>query len=529
MPHEIKLESGECVLTHDGAVIRTYAITDDLERAFQLAETVNKIKTAAGIPLYACARHEGISFWALYQEEFFWRAVRPVVKYSSVLKWWMEGGQPAVKTNIQELASLFAGFADPALQRAVPIKRRIVDFVQITGILFNNILASAFTRVAGTKVAVFGAVPDASGANFRLRDLYAELNSRGVRFFHSFAFSGFKAYFRHLLNSKRLCLYVPHSGRIYTALTHSGVETPMVDLSHAGLAPHEASAFERLVPLLRSVVGIDDHSAMVGLIPACKTEGVETIAMQTGPFRKLNLGWICPGIPREHCMGYDRLLVWSEYWKHLLAGISNVYSLGNLEACGFIRPKSLALARHPGGPPATPVRLLYAWEFLAEPAEVSAYLTSLIDRGVEVYFKLRPDTPDEEQLRHLPREKLHLIRAFEPDSLSRFDVCGGTFTTVMYELYHLGLPLWYFPMSHDYGDFIVRDGIAREISLSMLRDPKFDPVTHVSKGNSLRKCVFGDMPAPAFLTSYLSESPIAPSDFPTGRALSSAAGVKPAR
>ena len=306
----------------------------------------------------------------------------------------------------------------------------------------------------------------------------------------------------------------------------------MVDLSPAGLAPHEAAALACLIRYflshiecnmrlqkvlrfslrlsgLKYVVGIDDHSAMVGLIPACKTERVETIAMQTGPFRKLNLGWICPGIPREHCTGYDRLLVWSDYWKQLLAGISNVYADGNLEACGFIRPKSLSLARHPGGPSATPVRLLYAWEFLAEPSEVAAYLNALLDRGVEVYFKLRPDTPDEEQLRQLPREKMHLIRDFKPDSLAGFDVCAGTFTTVMYELYHLGLPLWYLPMSHDYGYFIVRDGIAEEITLPMLRDSSFDPVTHVNRASLLRKEVFGEIPAPIYLAGYLSKSPMA--------------------
>lgn len=550
MDYEISLAAGGCVLTHAGASIRTFAITDDFERAFKLTETINQLKTATGINLYECAKQEGISFWALYQEEFFWRAVRPVVKYSSVLKWWMDGGQPVVKTTMQDLASLFAGFADPAAGRAVPIKRRIVDFAQITGILLNNIAASVVTRFAGTRVTVFGAVPDVSGANFRLRDLYGELNSRGVRFIHSFAFSGFKTFFRHLFTSKRLCFYVPHPGRIYTALTRAGVATPIVDFSHAGLAPHEAAAFERLVALflthiecnirlqgllrfslrilgLKQVVGIDDHCAMVGLIPACKSEGVETIAMQTGPFRKLNLGWICPGIPREHCTGYDRLLVWSEYWKHLLAGISNVYSTDNLEACGFIRPKSLSLARRTGGPPATPVRLLYAWEFLAEPAEVSEYLTLLIERGVEVYFKLRPDTPDEEQLRHLPREKLNLIRTFTPDSLSGFDVCGGTFTTVMYELYHMGLPLWYFPMSHDYGNFIVRDGIAQEITLSVLRDPSFDAVTHVSQGNSLRKCVFGDIPAPTYLASFLSRIPFSQSGLKTGHGSPSAPTVRP--
>jgi hypothetical protein len=550
--YEIKLESGACVLTQDGAVIRTFAVTADFARGFQITETINQLRTATGLHLYESARHEGISYWSLYQEEFFWRAIRPVVKYSAVLRWWMESAQPAVQTPIQELTSLFAELTGLATGRAVSIKRRLVDLLQLAGILVNNVIASLLTRITGTKVTAFGAVPDTTGANFRLRDLYAELDSKGIRFIHSFAFSGFKAYFRHLVRYRRLCFYIPHSGRIYTALSGETVEAPMVDLSHATLAEHEKAALGRLIRNyqthiennmrlqglvrlclrmagLKSVVGIDDHSALVALLPACKAEDVETIAMQTGPFRKLNLGWICPGIPREHCTGYDRLLVWSEYWKQLLAGISNVYSPENLEACGFIRPQSLTLSRHPGGPPATPVRLLYAWEFLADPAEVAACLTALTDRGVKVYFKLRPDTADEVQLRHLPSEKLHLIRSFEPDSLSRFDVCGGTFTTVMYELYHLGLPLWYFPMSHDYGDFIVRDGIAEEITLSMLCDPSFDPVAHVSKANLLRKCVFGEMPAPAYLASQLSGGSLAPSGLKFGNGLRSAPRVKSAR
>lgn len=552
MAYEISLDAGEFVLTHDGAALRRFAITDDLERAYQLTETINQFKTVTGIRLCEWARHEGISYWALYQEEFFWRAVRPVVKYSAVLRWWTEAGQPAVETPIQELASFFAALADPAVGRTVPGKRRVVDFVQIFGILLNNILASALTRITGTKVTVFGAVPDASGANFRLRDLYAELSAQGVRFIHSFAFSGFKPYLRHLVESKRLSFYVPHSGRIYTALTGAAGEPPSVDFSSAGLAPHEEAVLAwlmryflthvesnlRLQGLLRfslrlsglkHVVGIDDHSGMVGLFPACKAAGVETTAMQTGPFRKLNLGWICPGIPREHCTGYDRLLVWSAYWQQLLAGISNVYSAGQLEPCGFIRPKSLALAPHPGGPPASPVRLLYAWEFLAEPSEVAAYLAALIERGVEVYFKLRPDTPDEEQLRHLPREGLHLIRNFTHDSLSGFDVCGGTFTTVMYELYHLGLPLWYFPMTHDYGDFIVRDGIAKEVTLATLCDPSFEAVTHVNQARLLRKDVFGDSPAPVYLANYLSKAGIAKSGLKTEPGLPSAPNPTPAR
>ena len=551
MTYDIELQNGECVLTQHGAAIRTFAVTDDFERGFRLTETVNQLKTASGIHLYECARKGGISFWALYQEDFFWRAIRPLVKYSSVVRWWMENGQPAVKTPIQELASFFAELTDPATGRTVSVKRRLVDCFQIAGILLNNILASVLTRVTGTKVTVFGTIPDATGANFRLRDLYAELDSRGIRFIHSFGFSGFKAYFRHLLKYRRFCFYSPHSARIYTALGGAAVEYPRVDLRDAGLATHEAAALERLIRHFQThiesnmrlqglirlclrmsgleyVVGIDDHNALVGLLPACKAEGVETIAMQTGPFRKLNLGWICPGIPREHCTGYDRLLVWSEYWKQLLAGISNVYSPGNLEACGFIRPQSLTLARHPQGPSATPVHLLYAWEFLAEPTEVSAYLTALIDHGVEVHFKLRPDTPDDVQLRHLPREKLHLIRTFEPDSLSKFDVCGGTFTTVMYELYHLGLPLWYFPMSHDYGDFIVRDGIAEEITLAMLRETSFAPDIHLSKAQALKKCVFGDTPAPAYLAARLSKKPAVTDRLKTGRGRTATTSVKPA-
>ncbi len=525
-------EAGELIVAIDGHADRHFPLTEDLAGSYALIERLNQCATDTGRKLYAAWEQDGVFHWALYQEWLFWAFVRPLLKYREFLTWLNTEPSAEVETQIPDLDSLLLALRRTPAYR--PLRPATAfdwwrDRAELGFLSLNNWLVGIWMRWAGIRGLIFAAVPDAnSNRNFRLRDICDGLVKDGPRYVQSFVFSGFKSFLAFHRRFPEPVLYLPHAQYLHRSLlaqnstsprlTEDALQRfepelrPALQLIVEHLAAHlEANrAWERFVGRdlafagVQWIAGIDDHTAHVAYLAPARKLGIETIAVQTGPFRKLNVGWICPGIPPEYCIGHSIFLVWNDYWQRVLGEISNVYRTSRVLACGHIRPGSLRLAPRPARPPGSPVRVLFAWEFLADPAETAAYVNAMLARGLEVYFKLRPDTPDAVQLRFLPEARLHLLRTFTEETLHCLDVCAGTFTTVMYELHHLGLPLWYFPMSHDFGHRIAADGIARQIDLAMLNDPQFDPRAHLpSLGDAGSASTFGDCPAPVFLSRHL--------------------------
>jgi hypothetical protein len=527
---EITVDCNEILVFQGGIEIQRFSLTDDLAKAHNIMEELSQMRETGGSALHRAWKKDDIFFWSMYNEPFFWHALRPAVKYRKLFVWLMSQPEPELKTDLFDLAAVWNIYKGNSLNLNRPgsWRKRALDKLQTIGIFLHDVVTACRMRLNKTQVLVFGAThDDECGRNFRLRDIYDEFNTHNIRFVTCYLFSGFRRYLRFLRTGNEIAFYLPHTMQIST----KGARQSTVEISPTSLEKVEPDLAGLLPSLIRYygaviesnmynqrfirtvlrlsgvswIVGIDDHTGHSGFVPACKFLGIETIAVQTGPFRSLNIGWICPGIPKEDCVGYDKLLVWSPYWQKLLARMSGVYRENQLLPCGFIRPNSLRLKPKPKGPPHSPLRVLFAWEFLALPNETSNYLNAMVDRGMEVTLKIRPDTSVDVQLAGLPRDRIKLLQNFHEDCLADYDVCAGTFTTVMYELYHLGMPLWYLPMGHDFGHQIVEDKIARKVSLEMLENPEFCPLEHLPTVGEERELVFGGVSAPTFLAKYLSQ------------------------
>lgn len=520
---------GQEIVVHNGQeeVLRL-PLTDDLELAYNLMKKLSQMRTTRGMALHAYWQKDEIFYWPLYIEPFFWHALRPAIKYRQLLTWLLAQPEVKLKTELPDLAAVWGILHSKSPETVRNTRRQeIFDAFRFLFIASHDTFVACRMRLGKIQGIVFGAAHDNTcGRNFRLRDIYRELVLHKIRFVTCYLFSGLRRYMHFFRNSQEMAFYLPHT----SGITARGTTHSLPDIESKSLSQIDPDLAAFLIPLVRHygriissnistqplirfllrlsgvrwIVGIDDHSAHAGFLPACKDLGIKTIAVQTGPFRNLNIGWVCPGIPKAHCLGYDKMLVWSPYWRSLLARLSNNYIEQQLIPCGFIRPKSLDLKPKPKVLPHIPIRVLFAWEFLALPEETAKYLAAMLERGMEVTLKIRPDTSVDEQLKGLPRDRIKLLQNFHETSLADFDVCAGTFTTIMYELYHLGMPLWYLPMGHDFGHHIVEDGLAQVVSLAMLENPNFQPNEHLPLDNGSRKVVFGETPAPVYLAEYIS-------------------------
>jgi hypothetical protein len=242
-----------------------------------------------------------------------------------------------------------------------------------------------------------------------------------------------------------------------------------------------AGQLTRLLQLagIPRVIGIDEHTSYAALIVAARGRGVETIGLQHGVFHKYSIGWTTPGIPHGFTAGYDRLLVWGEFWRELLCTLGSTYTAQRLEAAGFIRPSTISLERRTTQPKGQPFRVLLPYEFLANANEIAAYVEAFHACGCKVLFKVRFDDTLTTQLQMLDRGKLELVSDLNQEVIESIHVCAGTSTTMMYELYYLNVPIWFIRTRHDSNIHMVEMGLAAEITLEKLRAPGFDPHAHL--------------------------------------------------
>ena len=119
--------------------------------------------------------------------------------------------------------------------------------------------------------------------------------------------------------------------------------------------------------------------------------------------------------------------------------------------------------------------LFRSYEFLANPEEIAAYVRAFHARGFKILFKVRFDDTLDEQLRMLDRQCLELVPDLTQELIDSVHVCAATSTTMMYELYYLGVPSWFIETKHDSNIHMVDHGLAVKVTLDMLQSPDFDP------------------------------------------------------
>ena len=488
-----------CRIVRDGETVFECPVAFDPQAALNLLREINSLKDAQGTPIYARYREHGIPLWAMVQEHVFWGYLQPFIKYQQVIDWLSRHAGESVETTIPGLTAWHKLVTEPASGTPVgsTFTARMRHWLEEAFLIVNAGIVGAWSRWTGAKFLLWSlnCVWGGRWIDFRLKDVYGALWQERVPFVEGFPFPGFKIILRRLFGSRRIAFYAPNILRVapeaYRVAEHFDYDSHsigampaehvrrlvrQIEFMLANVRLH-ARLLTRLFRLarVRRVIGIDEHTSFASLICAARSLGVETIGLQHGVFHKYSIGWTTPAIPHEFTAGYDRILVWGEFWRKLLGELSSTYRSAQLISAGFIRPSTISLQRRSTQPSREVFRILLPYEFLANPEEIAGYVHAFHARGFKVFFKVRFDDTLDEQLRMLPREKMELVPDLTQELLDSIHVCAGTSTTMMYELYYLGIPSWFIETRHDSNIHMVEHGLAVKVTLAMLQSPDFDP------------------------------------------------------
>lgn len=487
-----------CRITREGAIALECPVAFDPQRALDLLREINALQGTDGTPIHARHREGATPLWAMLQEHLFWEYLQPFVKYRPVIEWLAAHPGEKITSTIPGLL-VWHGLlsASPSPEAG----GRLRAWIENAFLLGNAALTGLWTRATGAKFLLWSlnSVWGDRWIDYRLKDVYAALWKARVPFIEGFPFPGFKLIAKRLLGSRRPAFFAPNILRLhpsaYSTAEHADYDLAQVKAMPADLLRRLIQRFEvmaanarlhtRLLALLfrlagvRRIIGIDEHTSFAALICAARADGIETIGLQHGVFHKYSIGWTTPGIPHEHTAGYDRIVVWGEFWRELLAELSTTYPAARLEPAGFIRPSTISLRRRERQPEGGPFRILLPYEFLANPEEIAAYVRAFHRLGCKILFKVRFDDTIDEQLRLLPRECLELVPELTQEVIESIHVCAGTSTTMMYELHALGVPAWFIATKHDSNIHMVEKGLAAEVTLDLLQSPGFDPHAHL--------------------------------------------------
>ena len=515
----ISEQEGVCQVLLDGETVYESPVAFDPRTALELLLEINRLRDVEGKPIYGNYLEGNHACWAMLQEHLFWSYLQPFVKYRAIIEWLLTHQVKTVETDIEALKPwqelLFARTAGPTGR----LRHRIEWVLLMT----NAAVVGIWLRFRRMEVLLWSLNSVGNGGiDFRLKDVCSELWKRRIPFVEGFPFPGFKVILRRLLGSRRIALYVPNIIRLdppaaVEAERHiygwSSVEGMPRELLEklvrrfellAANAIHQARTTNRLLGLagIRQLIGIDEHTSYAPLILAARKRKIETMGLQHGAFHKYMIGWTTPGIPSAFTVGYDRILVWGDFWRDLLAELSSTYGPERLEPAGFIRPSTIKLNRQEHAPERDPFRILLPYEFQANPNEIAEFVEAFLDCGFEVVFKVRWDDTLDDQLRMLPRERMELAPELTQEVIDSVHVCAGTSTTLMYELYCLHVPIWFLRTRHDSNVHMVDKGLANEITLSALRSPGFDPFENITWPSRSER-IFSPTEMPAAVAEHL--------------------------
>lgn len=495
-------ENAVCRASEGGRVLFETPVAFHPQKALDLLRDINALQTESGEFIYSLYKQGDTHLWPLLQEHLYWEYLQSYIKYRDVINWLSTQDRRSVQTNVRGLM-IWMDLMDGnfAQKNAKHQSRGIRHKIEVMFLFLNAILCGLFVRLTGSRFLLWSlnCVWSKQWIDYRLKDVYAMLWEEGFPFLEGFPFPGFKNILKRLLGSRRLAFYAPNVLRV----SHEACQTTHhVDYrwnSVADLSPdllrklvshfeilmnnmsRQSHLMERLMKLahIHKIVGIDEHTSFGAMICAARAAGISTLGLQHGVFHKYSIGWTTPGIPSEFTAGYNEILVWGPFWRDLLAKLSSTYRDFQLIPAGFIRPCTVSFRPRSCQPDSPPFKILLPYEFLANPEEIAAYITAFQKRGFKVYFKVRFDDTLDQQLHMLPRENLELVPELTQELLDSMHVCAGTSTTMMYEFYCLGMPVWFISTEHDSNIHMVENGLAAKITLDMLEDSNFDPFQHI--------------------------------------------------
>ena len=359
-------------------------------------------------------------------------------------------------------------------------------FIQLIAFLVN-VFAALILFIFRHKVLVFSVdkVSDKkTKGDFRLSPLYEALSK--ISYLECFHTKVGKSFFSHLFSRKRAALYLEGFDGFWYLMRFfsfarkssleieglSGTEDEVLFMRHTitkYFAIKDMLLFRKKILSfilkysgVRLVIGIDDVRHYHELLEAAKDNAIKSVLLQHGHFTKYHLGWL--GSDTYKGMRYvkaNKLLVWSEYWKEELVRLNSVYEEKDIVVSGYPKKK----ANVSFGDPISQKVVLIPHETEAPLDEVYEYVKACASCA-RVYLKVRPDSPIKEQLSGYPDDIDRYVEVVSSLSdVPKPNAVLGVYSTFLYDMGLLGIPVLYMDTSMDYGEGMVLNGIAEKVEI----------------------------------------------------------------
>ncbi len=360
-------------------------------------------------------------------------------------------------------------------------------------VALGNLIGTLWLIIGRQKVLIFS-VDKVSDRNthsdFRIAPLYEALKDEHARYVECFHTVLGKSTFFNALTRLRPALYLEGIDALWYALRAVGIsrQQPLRLESVSGtddekkFIAHVIRKYVALFPLIafrteffeivlklsavRLMIGVDDARHYHALVEACRRCTIRTVVLQHGGghYSPYHPGWLgSPVFGGKRYLRADCLVVWSEYWVRVLKQLGSVYPQSSIVVGG-----APSILEDPFAPKAVERVVVVPHETESNKGEVSEYLKALAAcPDTSVYFKIRPDLTRESQCNKYERVPWGSIRVSEwLSEVPRPSVAVGAYSTFLYDMIAVEVPVLRMETSMEYGRTIVTEGLAGTLPLA---------------------------------------------------------------
>lgn len=414
----------------------------------------------------------------------------------------------------------------------------IKTFLTVLIMSFLAVISASVMVIARRRVLIYEIDNTASRfrSDFRMADVHEALRNRGIKYFEIFHTVLGRKTLINFLTRRRPALYLEFPDWLSFRKVSNQEMSWVENLDYDIFSSQKEKEFAKLLlrqtvrhfrksctrilfwskalPLLgvKKIYLIDDGRFYTDLILAARFSGIKTYAIQHGHFTKYHVGWIQAKHSSGAAIAPNRFIVWSSYWKKELIHLGTFIPENSILVAGSRTPKKIFEKKKTERREETVV--LVPYEIDGPKKEIADYINEVLKcKNVRVIFKTRPDRPPEQQLReynlqeNMPRFS---VMSDTGKAMEEADIVAGSYSTFLYEA------LWYdkrvalFDTSIDFGEGMIKNGIADRICPEVCRDiERIKKIPH-EVVLERRKKLYGDDPLTLrqALTKFIAEGKI---------------------
>lgn len=367
-------------------------------------------------------------------------------------------------------------------------------------------------------------------SDFRLHRVYKTLKNNKISYVECFHTLIEKRTISNYLSRKRLAIYMEaidgfwYVGRFFLKyfkkkdiVEINGLEGTEDEILFMKVTIKKYLAIKRLLKFrkdvlkkilkisgIKALVGIDDVRHYHELLEACRELNIPSIVVQHGHFTKYHVGWLKRNVYEgKKYQKANKILVWSEYWSDELVRLNSVYENKDIVVSGY--PNQTSSVNFVPKKDKKIV-ILIPHETEGPKEEIFKYIKELSKlEDTVLYFKIRPDVSEDVQLKTYPEDiKKYANVVKDLHEVPKPDFVSGVYSTFLYDMALLGIPVLIMNTSMDYGGGMIKNEMANQISIDTLGEdlknalnlPKTvtqDRVIRLQSKNDFHEALLGEL------------------------------------